>query len=104
MTDEDHSLKMMLKCASMLKSLEWTDEELLNLPEKYTKLMIHIALEKADADKDKQTFDAILNYDEAGRKILLNAHMLFTKDVFEWNYYKPVESAGIVADSDSDSD
>ena len=86
MREEDHSMKEMLKVASQLKSLEWTDDELLNLPEKYTKLMIHIALEKADLDKDKQTFNAIFNNSGAFRYRLLKLHILFTKDVFEWNY------------------
>jgi hypothetical protein len=70
----------------MLKDLEWTDDEILTLPEKYTKLMVHIALEKADADRDEINYKKILNGDGAMRKLMLLKHRKLTLGVFTWNY------------------
>lgn len=76
----------MIQFSNMLKDLEWTDNELLNLSEKYTNLMVHIALEKADKDEDKNTFELILNGNGKCRKIMLLKHIKLTEDVFTWNY------------------
>lgn len=76
----------MIQFSNMLKDLEWTDNELLNLSEKYTNLMVHIAIEKADKDEDKKNFDLILNGDGKYRKMMLLKHIEKTKPTFTWNY------------------
>ncbi len=80
------SIKMMLQFANKLKELEWTDAEELTLPEIYTDLMVHIALEKADNDKDEKNFYAILNGDGAYRTLMLKKHIEKTLGVFTWNF------------------
>jgi hypothetical protein len=75
-----------LHFAKKLMELEWTDAEELNLPEKYTNSMVHIALEKADNDKDEKNFYAILNGDGAYRTLMLKKHIEGTLGVFEWNF------------------
>lgn len=82
----NNSIKMMIQFANKLKELEWTDAEELNLPEKYTDLMVHIALEKADNDKDEKNFYAILNGDGAYRTLMLKKHIEKTLGVFTWNF------------------
>ena len=85
-TINKNEMAMMLQFANKLKKLEWTDGEVLNLPEKYTDLMLHIALEKADADYDKRNYYLILNGDGKYRTIMLQKHIEKTIGVFEWNY------------------
>jgi hypothetical protein len=70
----------------MLKDLEWKDNELLNLPEKYTNLMVHIAIELADKNEDEKTFHFILNGDGELRKMMLLKHIEKTKHCITWNY------------------
>ena len=77
--------KNAIKFAQLLFNLEWTDDELLNLPEKYTNLSVHIALEKADNENEK-IFNSILNGDGKYRRELLLKHIEKTKPVFTWNY------------------
>ncbi len=85
-TINETELKMMLQFANKLKELEWTDAEELNLPEKYTDLMVHIALEKADADKDNKNYKQILYGNGPYRTLMLEKHIEKTIGVFEWNY------------------
>ncbi len=84
--EEEKKMKKMFQFANKLKELEWTDAEELNLPEKYTELMVHIALEKADTDKDEKNFYAILNGDTKYRTLMLIKHIEKTLGVFEWNF------------------
>jgi hypothetical protein len=83
---ENKTLFMMIQFANKLKDLEWTDAEELTLPEKYTNLMVHIALEKADNDKDEKNFYAILRGDGPYRAIMLKKHIEKTIGVFTWNF------------------
>lgn len=78
--------KKIMQFANMLKELEWTDIEILNLPEEYTNTMVHLAIEKADNKKDKKSFDLILNGDGKLRKQLLLKHIEKTKPCYIWNY------------------
>ena len=78
-----------MKFVSELMNLEWSDAELLTLPEKYTNLMVHIALEKADAQKDEKIFYTIFLGGGERRTLLLKKHIEKTIGVFgEWNFYK----------------
>jgi hypothetical protein len=77
---------MIMQFANKLKELEWTDLEELNLPTKYTDTMVHLALEKADNDKDEKNFYAILNGDGEYRTLMLKKHIEKTLAVFEWNF------------------
>jgi hypothetical protein len=72
----------MIKLRDEIYELEWTNDELISLPKKYTKLMVHIALERADADNDIRHFVRILST----RRELLTKHIEATLGVFEWNY------------------
>jgi len=67
----DKEYKKMLQHEENCKEFKWTDDELLNLPEKYTKLMVHIALKKANKDKDEKNFQLILNGDGKFRRFML---------------------------------
>ena len=78
--------KLMLQFANKLKELEWTDAEELTLPEKYTDTMVHLALEKADDDKDEKNFYAILNGDTEYRTLMLKRHIEKTLGTFTWNF------------------
>lgn len=80
------TMMMMIQFANKLKELEWTDTEELTLPEKYTDLMVHIALEKADKDKDEKIFYAILNGNGTYRTLMLKKHIEKTLGVFTWNF------------------
>lgn len=82
------NFKQMIEFSNKLKDLEWTDNELLNLPEKYTKLMVHIALEKADNDEDKKNFELILNGNGISRRFMLLKHIEITGRIFTWNFLK----------------
>jgi hypothetical protein len=86
-TDNSSKLVFSSEFASKLMELEWTDAEELSLPEIYTDLMVHIALEKADNDKDEKNFYAILNGDGDYRTLMLKNHIQKTLAVFRWNYY-----------------
>jgi len=86
MNTTNTSIKMMLQFVNKLKELEWTDAEELTLPKIYTDLMVHIALEKADNDKDEKNFYAILNGDGAYRTLMLKKHIEKTLGVFTWNF------------------
>jgi hypothetical protein len=83
---EPTSFAMMLQFANKLKELEWTDAEELNLPEKYTDIMVHLALEKADKDNDEKNFYAILNGDTRYRTLMLKKHIEKTLGIWEWNF------------------
>jgi hypothetical protein len=85
--NNETTIKMMLQFANKLKELEWTDAEELNLPEKYTKLMVHIALEKADNDEDEKNFFSILNGDGEYRTLMLKKHIEKTLGVFTWKIF-----------------
>lgn len=84
---EDLERKRILILAAAVKSLEWSDYELINLSDKYLNSMVHIALEKADKDLDKKSFDLILNGDGPSRRKLLIEHIERTKVAWNWNYY-----------------
>ena len=79
-------LNKLLHFASKIKQLDWTDDEKQNLSQKYTRLMVHIALERADAISDETAFNAILYGDGEYRTIVLKKHIEFTAPVFGWNY------------------
>jgi hypothetical protein len=85
-TQTENTFDMMLQFANKLKELEWTDDEELILPEKYTNIMVHLALEKADNQKDEKNFYAILNGDGAYRTLMLKKHIEKTLGVFSWNF------------------
>ena len=81
------NLNQMLQFSNKVKELEWTEIELLNMPEKYTNLMVHIALELADNDKDEKHFYGILNGDKCNnRKSMLIKHIQYTLGIFSWNF------------------
>lgn len=80
-----NTFKEAVKFANLLFELQWTDDELLNLPEEYTSMSIHIALEKAD-NENEVIFHKILNGGGRWRKELLLKHIEKTKPVFTWNY------------------
>ena len=82
----ENELNKLLHFASNIKQLDWTDDEKKKLPEKYTNLMVHIALEKADAVKDETAFSAILYGDGKYRTLVLKKHIEYTAPVFGWNY------------------
>jgi len=82
MTDYNKKLQFV----NMLYKLEWTDNEILNLHEKYTNTRVHLALEEADDKKDEKAFYLILNGDGKLRKELLLKHIQQTKPTFTWNY------------------
>ena len=86
MNTEQHKFAMMIQFANKLKELEWTDAEELTLPEKYTDTMVHLALEKADAEQDEKNFYAILNGDTEYRTLMLKRHIEKTLGVFTWNF------------------
>ena len=80
-TDLDECLLI----AAFLKHLEWSDDEMNTLPKKYTDLLVHIALEKADLDKDKENFYKILNRKNKKYRKLFEKHIILTN--FDYNYY-----------------
>jgi len=51
----------LIKLREEIYKLEWTDFEIINFPDKYTDLKVHIALERADEDKDVYHFVRILS-------------------------------------------
>jgi hypothetical protein len=71
----------------LLFKLKWTDDDKNNLSDKYLNLAIHIALEKADLNKDKTSYDFILNTPDTHRRDLLIKHLELTSDIFDYNYF-----------------
>ena len=72
----------MLKLRDQIYELEWSDYETITFPDEYTNLMVHIALERADANNDIYHFVRILS----PRRELLTKHIEATLGVFEWNF------------------
>ena len=79
------SLDECMLIAAFLKHLEWSVDEMSTLPKKYTDLLVHIALEKADLDKDKENFYKILNRKNKKYRKLFQKHIILTE--FDYNYY-----------------
>jgi hypothetical protein len=82
----DDQFATIIKFGMELKDLEWTAHEKETLPTKYTKNMIHIALETADNLKEEEQFHLILNGGGKHRKEMLVRHMELTSAVFTWNF------------------
>ena len=72
---------------NLLFKLEWTDADKNNLTDKYLNLAIHIALERAGLNKDKTSYNLILNNSDAYRFYLLLRHLELTNDIFNYNYF-----------------
>ena len=72
---------------NLLFKLEWTDNDKNNLTDEYLNLAIHIALERADLNKDKTSFDLILNTSDNYRFNLLLRHLELTNEIFNYNYF-----------------
>ena len=78
--------QQMMQFVNMLYCLEWTDNEILNLPETYTNMPIHLALEHADKEYDNINFYKILQGNGRYRELMLLKHIQKTMPVFVWNY------------------
>jgi len=72
------SLYECMLMAEFLKNLEWSDDEMSTLPKKYTDLLVHTALEKADLDKDKENFYKTLNRKSKKCRKLFEKHIILT--------------------------
>ena len=57
------------------------------LTDEYLNLAIHIALERADLNKDKTSYDLILYNSDTHRLNLLLRHLELTNDIFNYNYF-----------------
>lgn len=83
----------MMKQIESLRSLHWNDKDTATLPKKYLKLMVHIALEKADYEQDLNAFSLILTNDlpNPNRTNVLKRHLALTCETIEYNYYKDAD-------------
>ena len=79
----------LIKLREEIYKLEWTDFEIINFPDKYTDLTVHIALERADEDKDLYHFIRILS----SRREILIKHIEATLPVFDWNFISIINRA-----------
>jgi len=60
-----------------LMDLKWTESELVKIPEKYTKLQVHIALELAYKEDDDDYSEMILNGDDSkNRREILTRYLI----------------------------
>jgi hypothetical protein len=85
MSENDVSVEQILVFCNFLNTRKWSDDEINNLPKKYTKNSIHIALENADKNNDKENFFKILNRDDKKYRNILKAHLHLT--TFNYNFY-----------------
>ena len=91
---EDYEKQM--KQIADLRTLKWNDKDRATLSKKYLKLMVHIALEKADEEHDLNSFCLILTNDlpNLKRTDVLKYHLALTCTTFDYNYYNDSDVDG----------
>jgi len=88
-----------LAIRDLLTQLSWNEEDMKVLPKRYTSVMVHIALERADMDKKFEYFKRILNKN----RVLLSLHVEMSNGCLHWNYLgkvrgelSPLQGGGIM--------
>jgi len=82
---DDVSIDKILMFSQYLNTINWSDEEIKNLPNIYTKNNTHIALETADLHNDKEIFFKILNRNDKKYREIYKLHLHLT--AFDFNFY-----------------
>jgi hypothetical protein len=83
-SNEQNAFCMMIERGE-INNKKWEDnEEYRKLDKKYRDCSIHVALERADDDKNWIVFKTILKLDTLN----LMKHIFMTKQVFTWNYMR----------------